>query len=236
METDQAFVHSYDAEIPHRHKHIDALSIGLFGLTVAAITLGLHQIGAFGGENEDLITRLGIAIMSFIFGGVVQVIAGFVEIKYDQQLGGTALTMYGFLWIGVASMGMLTTVEHAGPHPFVEIPLIATFAVFSAVMVYLTGMKNFVLMLMHICITVTLSLVVLAKFGLMSEVPAGIGHFCIAITAFVEAMGVLVNEFTGTAQVPLGGGPFAKYQSTTLEAAHPSDHATFETERGQQHA
>ena len=204
---------SYDTNQHHDHKHIDALSIGLFGLTVAAITLGLHQLGLFG--NEDEFDHLAIALMGLLFGGIVQIVAGFVEIKYDQQLGGTALTMYGFLWVGTGMLGILDTVQQVGPHPLVEVPLIGTFAIFSAVMVYLTGMKNFVLMIMHIAITVTLSCVVFAKLGWMSETAAGIGHLTIGVIAFIEAMGVLVNEFTADNQVNLGRAPFEKYNKAS---------------------
>ena len=155
--------HAIEFSAGPKSKHIDALSIGLFGLTVGAITLGLHQLQLFGPEDEFDV--LAVWIMALLFGGIVQIIAGFVEVRYDQQLGGTALTMYGFLWVGTSLLGILQTMSHKGPHPYVEIPLLASFACFSAVMVYLTGHKTLVLCLLHVVITATLSAVVLAKFG-----------------------------------------------------------------------
>ena len=187
-------------------KHIDALSIGLFGLTVGAITLGLHQLAWFGSEDE--FDHLAIWIMSLLFGGIVQIVAGFVEVRYDQQLGGTALTMYGFLWVGISTLGILDTVMQVGPHPYVEIPLLATFACFSAVMIYLTGQKTLVLCILHIVITITLTSVVLAKFGLIGETIPGFGHLAIGAVAFIHAMGTLVNEFTQGTKIPLGKPPF----------------------------
>jgi uncharacterized protein len=88
-----------------KSKHIDALSIGLFGLTVGAVTLGLHQLRLFG--PEDTFDVMAVWIIALLFGGIVQIIAGFVEVRYDQQLGGTALTMYGFLWVGISTLGIL---------------------------------------------------------------------------------------------------------------------------------
>ena len=88
-----------------------------------------------------------------------------------------------------------------------EIPLLATFACFSAVMVYLTGHKTLVLCLLHVVITATLSAVVLSKLGLLSETIPGIGHLVIGGLAFVHAMGTLVNEFTTESKIPLGKAP-----------------------------
>jgi len=190
-----------------KSKHIDALSIGLFGLTVGAITLGLHQLRLFG--PEDQFDVQAVWLMALLFGGIVQIIAGFVEVRYDQQLGGTALTMYGFLWVGVSVLGLLQTVSAKGPHPYVEIPLLASFACFSAVMVYLTGHKTFALCLLHVVITATLSVVILSKLGILSEMLPGIGHIVIGGLAFVCAMGTLVNEFTTENKIPLGRGPLA---------------------------
>jgi uncharacterized protein len=209
---------SKEMPMPHRiefsagpkSKHIDALSIGLFGLTVGAITLGLHQLGLFGREDEFDV--MAVWIMALLFGGIVQIIAGFVEVRYDQQLGGTALTMYGFLWIGTSVLGILQTLSHKGPHPYVEIPLLAAFACFSAVMIYLTGHKTLVLCLLHVVITATLTSVVLAKLGLLTETLPGIGHLVIGGLAFVHAMGTLVNEFTTTSTIPLGRAPLTRNQ------------------------
>jgi succinate-acetate transporter protein len=205
--------HTIEFNAGPKSKHIDALSIGLFGLTVGAVTLGLHQLQMFG--REDQFDFLAVWIMGMLFGGIVQIIAGFVEVRYDQQLGGTALTMYGFLWVGTSTLGILQTLSAKGPHPYVEIPLLATFACFSAVMVYLTGHKTLVLFLLHIVITATLSCVVLAKLGVIGETLPGVGHLAIGALAFVHAMGTLVNEFTTRITIPLGRAPLRR-----LKRAH----------------
>jgi uncharacterized protein len=203
-----------------KSKHIDALSIGLFGLTVGAITLGLHQLQLFGAEDEFDV--LAVWIMALLFGGIVQIVAGFVEVRYDQQLGGTALTMYGFLWVGIALLGILQTVTHRGPHPYVEIPLLAAFACFSAVMVYLTGHKSFALCVLHMVITVTLSVVVMAKLGLVGETLPGVGHLLIGGLAFICAMGTLVNEFTTEIKIPLGRAPLKHRNHATNGKVKPA--------------
>jgi len=194
--------------------HIDALSIGLFGLTVAAFSLGLHQCKWLGYESSyDVET---VWIMGLIFGGIVQIVAGFVEVRYDQQLGGTALTMYGFLWVGISTLGILEGTTGFDPHPLLEVPLIGTFACFSGVMVYLTGYKTLTLCIMHFAITVTLFTVCLAKFGLIGYFIPGLGHLAIGAVAFVHAMGTLINEFPDSKNVPLGAPPFGNGAHTHL--------------------
>ena len=79
-----------------RRRRIDVLAIGLFGLAVGALTLGIAQVGAISESNK--VVTLVIALM---FGGVVQILAGITDIRYHEQLGGTALTMYGFFWTTV---------------------------------------------------------------------------------------------------------------------------------------
>lgn len=205
-----------------KSRHIDALSIGLFGLTVGAFTLGLHQAKWFGivENNSDHLT---VWIMAMIFGGIVQIVAGFVEVRYDQQLGGTALTMYGFLWVGISTLGILEATTSFEAHPLVEVPLIGTFACFSAVMIYLTGQKTLVLCILHVVITATLFTVVLAKFGLIGYFIPGIGHLAIGAVAFVHAMGTLVNEFTEGTKIPLGNAPFLRNTNTIRESKTEAD-------------
>ena len=75
-------------------RRIDVLAIGLFGLAVGALTLGVAQLGWIQHKN-----MVGALVIALIFGGIVQLLAGITDIRYNEQLGGTALTMYGFLWI-----------------------------------------------------------------------------------------------------------------------------------------
>jgi succinate-acetate transporter protein len=74
-------------------RRIDVLAIGLFGLAVGALTVGMAQIGQI-----PEVDRVGVLVIALVFGGLVQVLAGIADIRYNEQLGGTALTMYGFFW------------------------------------------------------------------------------------------------------------------------------------------
>ena len=85
-------------------RRIDVLAIGLFGLAVGALTLGVAQLGWIQQKN-----MVGALVIALIFGGIVQLLAGITDIRYNEQLGGTALTMYGFLWITLCTVKLVGT-------------------------------------------------------------------------------------------------------------------------------
>jgi succinate-acetate transporter protein len=181
------------------NRRIDVLAIGLFGLAVGALTVGLAQVGRI--PESD---KIGVLVIALIFGGIVQVLAGITDIRYNEQLGGTALTMYGFFWVTVSSAKLLSegTSFHFGDMLYIPIDLV--YLVFSAVMIYLTAYRSFALSLLHAIITLTFLTIVFARLGVISELLPGIGHLFIGILAFYHAIGSLSLAFTGRAVVPLG--------------------------------
>lgn len=182
---------------------IDVLSIGLFGLAVGALTLGFVQTGTIP-HNDDL----AISIICLIFGGVVQIVAGIVDIRYHDQLGGTALTMYGFYWTSIFVVKTLGLVEGFHWDNVLFLPIVAIYAVFSAIMIYLTGHKSLTLMLLHIFITAVFTIDVFVKLNYPLEYYAGINHIIIGSIALYHAMVTLVNKYTGRAGYLLGKPPF----------------------------
>lgn len=171
---------------------IDVLSIGLFGLAVGALTLGLVQMGVIP-HNDDM----AISIICLIFGGFVQLIAGMVDIRYHDQLGGTALTMYGFYWTSIFIVKILGLAEGFHWDNILFLPIVAIYAIFSTVMIYLTGHKSLVLMLLHIFITSVFITDVLIKLNFCLEYYAGLDHIAIGMLALYHAMVTLVNKYTG---------------------------------------
>ena len=182
---------------------IDVLSVGLFGLAVGAMTLGLVQMGIIP-HNDDM----AISIICLIFGGLVQIVAGLVDVRYHDQLGGTALTMYGFYWTTMFIVKIMGLVEGLHWDNVLFIPIVAVYAFFSATMIYLTGHKSLVLMILHIFITTVFVIDILIKLNYSFEYYAGIDHVIIGLLALYHAMGTLVNKFTRKVSIPLGNPPF----------------------------
>lgn len=180
-------------------RRIDVLAIGLFGLAVGALTLGVAQLGWIQQKN-----MVGAPVIALIFGGVVQVLAGITDIRYNEQLGGTALTMYGFLWITLCTVKLVSASSTFHFDAVLYLPINLVYAVFSGVMVFLTAYRNLTLSALHVVITLTFLATVFARLDFISELLPGWGHIIVGLMAFYHAVGSLTLAFTGRAVLPLG--------------------------------
>jgi succinate-acetate transporter protein len=73
--------------------------VGLAGFGLTTLLLQFHNLGWCG---------LGpIVSMGFIFGGLAQLIAGFLEQKTGNNFGFAAFTTYGAFWIGLGMIWIL---------------------------------------------------------------------------------------------------------------------------------
>lgn len=180
-------------------RRIDVLAIGLFGLAVGALTLGVAQLGWIQQKN-----MVGALVIALIFGGVVQVLAGITDIRYNEQLGGTALTMYGFLWVTLCTVKLVSASSTFHFDAVLYLPINLVYAVFSGVMVFLTAYRNLTLSALHVVITLTFLATVFARLDFISELLPGWGHIIVGLMAFYHAVGSLTLAFTGRAVLPLG--------------------------------
>lgn len=178
---------------------IDALSVGLFGLAVGALTLGLAQLDFIPPED-----KVAVSVICLVFGGLVQIVAGLIDIGHEDQLGGTALTMYGFFWTTLFTIKLLEQTVSFHWDELLFFPLFTVFAVFSAVMIYLTAHRSIVLMVLHIIITITFTTAIFLAFNYNVENTLGILHVLIGTIAFYHALATLVNRFHCGGTLPLG--------------------------------
>lgn len=181
------------------HRRIDVLAIGLFGLAVGALTLGVAQLGYI--PEKD---RIGTLVIALLFGGIVQILAGITDIRYHEQLGGTALTMYGFFWTTVCTAKLVSASTTFQLSMVLYAPINFIYFMFSAVMVYLTAFRNTALCILHAVITVTFFTTFLARLDILTETTPGILHILVGFLAFYHAVGSLTASFTGRELLPLG--------------------------------
>jgi hypothetical protein len=191
-----------------RLRRIDVLAIGLFGLAVGALTLGVAQVGAIPDSN-----KVGTLVIALIFGGIVQILAGITDIRYHEQLGGTALTMYGFFWLTVCTTKLVSESTSFHLDMVLYAPINFVYAAFSLAMVYLTAYRNTTLCALHIAITITFSSTVLARLDIITEALPGLLHIVVGLMAFYHAVGSLTQAFTGRQLVPLGPALLHRDQS-----------------------
>lgn len=186
------------SEVEHSRR-IDVLAIGLFGLAVGALTLGVAQTGVIPESS-----KVGTLVIALIFGGIVQILAGITDIRYHEQLGGTALTMYGFFWLTVCTAKLVSESTSFHLDMVLYAPINFVYAAFSIVMVYLTAYRNATLCILHVVIAVTFSSTVLARLDVIGETVPGLLHILVGLMAFYHAVASLTQAFTGHQLVPLG--------------------------------
>jgi hypothetical protein len=77
--------------------------VGLAGFGLTTLLLQFHNLGLIG---------LGpVVAMGFIFGGLAQLIAGFMEQKTGNNFGFAAFSSYGSFWIGLGIIWILNYFE-----------------------------------------------------------------------------------------------------------------------------
>ena len=180
-------------------RRIDVLAIGLFGLAVGALTLGVAQLGGI--PEQD---RVGTLVIALAFGGIVQILAGITDIRYHEQLGGTALTMYGFFWTTVCTAKLISAGTSFHLSMLLYAPINFIYFMFSAVMVYLTAYRNTALCVLHVAITAIFFSTFLARLDMLTETIPGVCHILVGLLAFYHAVGSLTSAFTGRELFPLG--------------------------------
>jgi len=80
-------------------KNANPAVVGLAGFGLTTLLLQFHNIGLIG---------LGpIVAMGFIFGGLAQFIAGFMEQKMGNNFGFAAFVSYGSFWMGLGIIWLL---------------------------------------------------------------------------------------------------------------------------------
>lgn len=80
--------------------------VGLAGFGMTTLLLQFHNIG-IGGLGP-------VVALGFVFGGLAQLIAGFMEQKIGNNFGFAAFTSYGAFWIG---LGVIWILNHFGIYP-----------------------------------------------------------------------------------------------------------------------
>jgi hypothetical protein len=78
----------------------DPAALGLAGFGLTTTALSLHNVGVIDTAGYTL-------AYGFMYGGLAQVIAGIIEFRRSNILGGTAFTSYGLFWIGFSLLNLL---------------------------------------------------------------------------------------------------------------------------------
>nr|MDO8083382.1 acetate uptake transporter [Candidatus Sigynarchaeum springense] len=176
--------------------------LGLLGLAVAAIVLGLTDLGLFNGSKSLMIP------WTIFLGATAQIIAGIMDFKRKNIFGATAFTGYALLWYTVSLTliivifwgGVGFDMKHYGYG-------MIGFLVFSIYMTIASLMTNKALVAIMLGIDVALATLipnVLLGNAVFPPWPCGITLIYTSAASFYGAAGVLLNTMAGKTILPLG--------------------------------
>lgn len=88
------------------NKHGNPAVVGLAGFGITTLLLQFHNLGIAG---------TGVVFCAAImFGGIAQLIAGFLEFKCGNNFGFGAFVAYGTFWVGLGMIWLLSDLQAAG--------------------------------------------------------------------------------------------------------------------------
>jgi len=178
----------------------DPTSLGLSGFSCTTFILSVM--------NAKLVpARIvpGIVGPAFFYGGTVQMLAGLLCFVTRNMFGLVAFTSFGAFWLAVAT---LITLEEEGKLVFgtdanqVLGILLVGYSIFSTYLWIASFAHHFALVFTITALILTLMLLTMANFGVMSTVPGGICGIILAGGGWYISAGVLINDNYGRTVVP----------------------------------
>ena len=175
--------------------------LGLIGLAVAALVLGLADLGQSSVAHKSLMIP-----WTLFLGATAQLIAGIMEYRRNNVFGATVFTTYSMLWYSV-SLTLFITIFYgdAGFDLAHYAHGLIGFLVFSLILTLASAMTNkvFIGILIFIDLAV-FSLATHILFGTATEA-VGASLIGVSVLSFYGAMAILVNTMAGKQVFPMGG-------------------------------
>lgn len=177
--------------------------VGLAGFGLTTLLLQFHNIGLIG---------LGpVVAMGFIFGGLAQLVAGFMEQKTGNNFGFAAFSSYGSFWIG---LGIIWMLNNKG----IYLSSTTDVGYYLLAWTLLTAIYTVGALFIHRAMTITfVSLLIgfiLLDFGhfgfpFMNKVAGFELIFC-ALSAWYMMAAIIINDVAGKELLKMGKAPVKK--------------------------
>jgi uncharacterized protein len=174
--------------------------IALMGFGMTTILLSIY--------NAGIISSLGASVlaMGLFFGGLAQVLAGFLEWKKGNTFGATTFVSFGFFWIVLIAMMLLPklglanvdSAEGKGAFLFM-------WGIFTAYMTIGTLRTNRVLQITFMSLTLVFFLLAVGDAFAIEDLIIAAGYLGLlpGAGAIYMAMAQVLNETLGRTVVPL---------------------------------
>ena len=176
--------------------------VGLAGFGLTTLLLQFHNIGLVG---------IGpVLSMGLIFGGLAQMIAGFMEQKVGNNFGFSAFVAYGSFWIGLGIIWLLNHFNiYAASQTDVGWYLVA-WALYTVVLTFASLYVHRAMGITFILLEIGFILLIIGHFGFPAmNVVAGFELILCALAAWYMMAAIIINDLAGKTVLPLGQ-PFIK--------------------------
>ncbi|WP_268743551.1 acetate uptake transporter [Solidesulfovibrio carbinoliphilus] len=174
--------------------------LGLMGFGMTTILLNIHNAGFF--PIGSMVLAMGI-----FYGGLAQVLAGFLEFKKGNTFGLTAFASYGFFWLTLVGLIVLPKMGLAEPTPEAFMGwYLFLWGLFTFFMFLGTLGANFVLKFVFGSLTVLFFLLAARDWlesAAIGRLAGYEGILCGASACYL-AMAEVINEKYGRAILPVG--------------------------------
>jgi len=174
--------------------------LGLMGFGMTTVLLNLHNAGYYGLGSS-------ILAMGIFYGGIGQVIAGYMEWKKKNTFATVAFTSYGLFWltlvglIDLPKLGLSDKTDHIGFAAY-----LALWGVFTLVLFFGTLKLNRALQVVFLSLVVLFFILAVEKYTeneALARIAGFEGIFCGLSAMYTGAAGVL-NELYKKTVLPVG--------------------------------
>ena len=171
--------------------------VGLAGFGLTTLLLQFHNLGFLGFGP--------VVSMGFIFGGLAQMISGFLEQKAGNNFGFAAFTSFGAFWIG---LGVIWMLNNSG----IFVSSGQDVGLYLVAWTLLTSILWVASMFIHTAMATTFTFLMLGFIGLdiahfgfpvMTKIAAVILILC-ALNAWYMMAAIIINELAGKELLKLG--------------------------------
>ena len=174
--------------------------LGLFGFGMTTVLLNLHNAGYYGLGSS-------ILAMGIFYGGIAQVIAGYMEWKKKNTFATVAFTSYGLFWltlvglIDLPKLGLAEKTDHIGFAAY-----LAIWGVFTLILFFGTLKLNRALQVVFLSLVILFFILAVEKYTeneALARVAGFEGIFC-GLSAMYTGAAQVINECYKKTILPLG--------------------------------
>lgn len=171
--------------------------VGLAGFGLTTLLLQFHNIGLIG---------LGpVVSMGFIYGGLAQLIAGFMEQKMGNNFGFSAFVAYGSFWIGLGIILILNYFKIYESSPTDVGYYLVAWTLYTAIMFVASLWIHKAMVVTFLTLLLGFILLDLGHFrDPVWDKVAGYELIICALSAWYMMAAIIINDVSGKTLLPFG--------------------------------